>query len=427
MTFTVSMIAYFIEFLIAIDFFNGVFPEKRKKSHTWLTGLALYAVGFTIFTLGKNIIINAVTFFIINLAFALLCYNCSAGHAVLSALLLIIFMSSTEYIFILGSSIAISGDITRYSTNLATYTVGTVLSKLMYFVLAKLTVSWGVIFKENRQTKIPAFLFIFPVCSIVIFYAFWLISSIYTISKEIETIISILSIAIVISIIFTYIFYSKTSKELDELYKAQAEAERINTDIAYYTILDSQNEQLKAFIHDEKNHLTTIKSLSDNPEIHEYIDKLYGEIKTHSSFGNTNNKMLDLMINKYQYICENENIDFSVSIKTANLNYIENTDLITMLGNLLDNSVEAAKVSTEKRIDLSINIANGFDILTCTNSCDSKPLSIGKTLKTTKTDDGVHGLGIKSIKRIAGKYNGNFEWSYDEAAKEFVVYIAFKI
>ena len=74
-------------------------------------------------------------------------------------------------------------------------------------------------------------------------------------------------------------FYGKTSKELDELYKSQSETERINTDIAYYTILDKQNEVLKTFVHDEKNHLTVIKSLANNQNVDEYIDKVYGQIR----------------------------------------------------------------------------------------------------------------------------------------------------
>lgn len=238
--------------------------------------------------------------------------------------------------------------------------------------------------------------------------------------------ISVSGVAIVVSTILAYVFYGKNTRELDELYKIQSDAERVHTDIVYYAILDEQNDMLKTFIHDEKNHLTVIKSLADNPEVSDYIDKIYGEISHYSMFGNTKNKMLDLMLNKYQYMCRTENIDFLVQCKTANLGYIESSDLITLLGNMLNNAVEAVKDSVEKRIELTINKVNGFDIITCTNSCDKKPQSIGKMLKSTKTDDGLHGLGVKSIRRIVKKYNGDFEWSYDENTKEFAVYIAFK-
>lgn len=281
-------------------------------------------------------------------------------------------------------------------------------------------------FKDNKKHNTPLFMFLFPGCSILIFYILYFVSALYELPKAIDIAIFVFSIVTTLSIILTYIFYGKTQTELDEIYKTQAETERVHTDIAYYAILDRQNEQLKTIIHDEKNHLATIKSLSDNKEINDYIDRLCGEIKVSSLFGNTENKMLDLVLNKYSYICENDDIRFNVTAKTANLTFIENTDLVTVMSNMLDNAVEAAKVSAEKYIDLSINRTNGFDIITCTNSCDKAPDAKGDVLNTTKNDGVFHGLGVKSIKKIVSRYKGSFEWSYDMNEKEFVVYIAFK-
>lgn len=414
MNLSIAIISYIVELLTAISCYNSILISKTRKLCTYLIGTLLYTVPIATFIIFNNTIANISAFFLINFVLALLCFKCDIKKAVLGSLFLTAIMLSTEFLSMCILSLAYNGDINTYNSNLATYTVVAIFSKTMFFVFTRISISLGFHLSERTKTRTPPFLFLFPVCALVILYTFWAISSNYALSKQIEFIISGASIAIIFSIMLTYVFYGKTSKELDELYKAQSEAERINTDIAYYSILDRQNELLKTFVHDEKNHLTVIKSLADNREVDEYIDKIYGRIKHHSMFGNTKNKMLDLMINKYQYICENESIDFSVSIKTANLSFIEQSDLIALISNILDNSVEAAKDSREKIIDLSINKVNGFDILTCSNSCDIKPQAIGKTLKSTKTDDGFHGLGVKSIKRIVNKYHGDFEWSYDE-------------
>lgn len=158
----------------------------------------------------------------------------------------------------------------------------------------------------------------------------------------------------------------------------------MKTDIAYYALLDRQNEVLKQLTHDEKNHLSTIKALANDPNVDAYIDSIYGEISYHSMFGNTDNKYLDLVLNKYQAICSETGITFTISVKTANLSFIEPADLITLLSNILDNAVEAAKDSKERTIEFSVNRRNGFDVLTCANSCDSPPLSEEKRLFTTK-------------------------------------------
>ena len=135
-------------------------------------------------------------------------------------------------------------------------------------------------------------------------------------------------------------------------------------------------------------------------------------------FGNTKNKFLDLLLNKYKSICDSSGISFEYNIRTANLSFMDAPDLITLLSNILDNAVEAASVSEKKTIELSINRVNEFDMLSCVNSSDRKPQSVGKSLRTSKNSGGFHGLGTKSIKAMAGKYNGEFDWAYSEAERE---------
>lgn len=232
-------------------------------------------------------------------------------------------------------------------------------------------------------------------------------------------------LAIIASAFLTFVFYGRTSCKMDELYKTQREAERLRTDQTYYALLDQQNEMLKTITHDEKNHLIAIKALANDPAVSEYIENIYSDIKYHSMFGNTKNKFLDLLLNKYKSICDSSGISFEYNIRTANLSFMDAPDLITLLSNILDNAVEAASVSEKKTIELSINRVNEFDMLSCVNSSDRKPQSVGKSLRTSKNSGGFHGLGTKSIKAIAGKYNGEFDWSYSEADREFTVNIAF--
>ena len=142
-------------------------------------------------------------------------------------------------------------------------------------------------------------------------------------------------------------------------------------------------------------------------------------------FGNTENKYLDLLLNKYQSECEINHISFEYSIRTANLSFMESSDLISIMSNILDNAVMASKLSEEKTVSLSINRNNSFDVLICKNSCDQKPTSSGDDLKTTKTESGIHGYGFKSIRRTAKKYNGDIEWKYDDSTKTFTITVIF--
>lgn len=60
-----------------------------------------------------------------------------------------------------------------------------------------------------------------------------------------------------------------------------------------------------------------------------------------------------------------------------------------------------------------------FVILEIYNSCDIEPYSINGNLISSKKQRNQHGIGIKSIKRVVNKYNGEFSWSYDKINRQF--------
>lgn len=421
----VSLVAYTIEFFVVFFFLTNLFPRKKRLVVLIPFGSIMFLLCWVVFIAISNSILNTFLYVAATFIFGFIFFDTKLKGAMFSSLFLTATMMSIEFITMNLLSLSTSKDITVYKENILIYFIFTILNKTLYLVVSKVAILAGLYLKGQKNRHFPIFLLIYPICSMITLYAFWVIAFKYQVPSSIEIVILISSVAIIVSVVLTYIFYSKTSKEIDELFKIQQDAERIKTDTAYYALLDRQNEMLKTITHDEKNHLAAIKALANNPEVNKYIDNISHEIKYHSMFGNTKNKFLDLILNKYQSICDSLDIEFVTSIKTANLAFMEAPDIITLISNILDNAVEAAKLSLEKRIDLSIKHVNNFDILTCSNSCGRKPSSSGKTLHTTKATEGFHGFGMKSIKKIAGKYNGEFDWSYNELTKTFVINIAF--
>lgn len=425
----ISAVAFLSELLITLWFYSKMFKPRIKFYFIAPIAFILYFQRFIVFAIIESVFIDLAIFCVISFI-VLMLHKCNIKTALSNTLYMLILKLSSQCIAVVSVPLIIFNDVQSYhASDIRIYALNVLVSQILFFVF--LLTSTKLNFNYGKKTKfgVPSYLFIVPNGLIAVLYAFYNYSFAFGLIPQADTVTSVAAVVmifvIIISIMLTYVYYGKSLKELDELYKLKSERRRVASDTAYYLILDRQNEMLKSFIHDEKNHLSTIKSLADSPEVSEYIDKIYGDIKHHSMFGNTKNKMLDLVINKYNYICEREKIDFYVTAKTSNLLYIDNPDLITLLGNLLDNAVEAAKMSAEKKIDFSVNKVNGFDVLTCSNSCDDKPVISGDILKSTKSDDGEHGLGVKSIRRIVKKYDGEFEWQYDDSAKEFVVHIIF--
>ncbi len=423
--FFVSALSHIFEFLILFLFLEELFTYKGKRILGIAVGIGLYTIALASFVLFDSTIVNIALCFVIDFLIAKLFFDCTIRGAILSALFIAASNTASEFIVINTLGIVTDGGIQAYQSNIYMYLIMVLLSKAILFIITRAAAYMGLYLKSRQGIRTPLFLLIYPVASIAILYTFWLISSSYELPNVLSMAISCSSIAIMVSVFLTFVFYGRTSRKLDELYKSQREAERLQADKTYYALLDQQNEMLKTITHDEKNHLVAIKALANDPAVDEYIDSIYGEIKYHSMFGNTKNRYLDLMLNKYKSICDSDGITLEVNISTSNLSFMDAPDMITFVSNVLDNAVEAAGKSAAKKIYLTIKLVNGFDMFSCVNSCDTKPIVSGKVLKTTKTSDGFHGLGMKSMKSIADKYNGEFNWKYDEKEHEFTVNAVF--
>ena len=112
---------------------------------------------------------------------------------------------------------------------------------------------------------------------------------------------------------------------------------------------------------------------------------------------------------------------FAFDTRLANLKYVDDFDLVTILDNLLDNALEAATVSSEKKVELLTDHKNTYDIITVLNSCDAPPIAKGQHLITTKKDAKMHGLGMKSVARALKSYQGDFDWNYDPDNNQYAV------
>lgn len=430
MYYLLSLSAHILELIVSFSFLYNIFDIKSffKEKIKWvpfLTALVIYSLEYGIYVTFDSTIINIFAFLIINYIITVLFFSATHIKAFISSIFLSTALTASEFSTLAVLSIGLNNSIDTYKSSEYVFILFIIISRFVFYIFTKLSEHIGIYLQGNKDKGIPSFLYIYPFTAILILYVFWIVSTKHDLSRNISIAIAVASFAILVSVFLTFTFYSRTSKKINDLYKEQREAERIKTDTAYYSILDKQNETLKMLTHDEKNHLLAIKSIADNPDVDAYVDKIYGEIKENTLFGNTNNKYLDLLLNKYQSECETYGIDFDYSIKTANLLFMNSVDLISMMSNILDNAVEAAKQSSERKISLSINRNNNFDIINCTNSGDEKPNSSGEELITAKTEAGIHGYGFKSIKRTAKKYGGEVDWKYDNSARVFTITIVF--
>lgn len=272
-------------------------------------------------------------------------------------------------------------------------------------------------------------LFIFPVITVINNFLLYS-SNLGEITESFEdkyfSLTYFLSLISIVACCYIFVYYQELLERENKIKDLETQKKIENIDKTYFEILEKNNEDLKIFTHDIKNHLMHISSLSESEEVKAYINDLCGTVTAFGSNVISKNKTLDIIINKYSIICESKKIKLNFDTKTENLSFVESTDLTTLLNNLLDNAVEAAENSSERFIDVKISLnEHNMKVLTVINSCDKEPVTNNGKLVTTKANSSTHGLGIKSVKRTLKNYNGDFEWFYDKEKKEFKVIVLF--
>lgn len=186
-------------------------------------------------------------------------------------------------------------------------------------------------------------------------------------------------------------------------------------------------QDLKAFRHDFVNHVNVVKLYLQMGMVDEsinYIDKL-SEFVDESGISTkiTGNLEIDMLMSSkiqklYEIGCK---IDISSNL-TAQLK-LDIFDVVSILGNLLDNCYEALINTKEKRLSLDINVIYDTLYVSIVNTHNNKMLKCGDDILTTKTVDAKdHGIGIKSIKNCVKKHNGKMVIEYDE--NEFITEIS---
>lgn len=316
-------------------------------------------------------------------------------------------------------------DIQNISSNV--YFADVVISRLVYFVILVIIAR---IFskKENKEYNSKPYwlMLIMPLSSIVMIAIFRNISISSPLSSKNYILWIFSALLVLFSNVIVFIIFETSQKDAIELSDLKAIQQQAENDERYFEVIEQSNKDMQVFAHDVKNHFIQIRNMEDLESAKNYIDSIYPQIETFSSIGISQNKMLDLIISKYIKLCESKDIKFSIDVKTANLNYILDSDLSTLLNNLLDNAVEAAEQTKEKKITLKIySKSKTFDALALSNSCDNSPISSGKKLQTTKKNKRFHGIGLKSVIKVVDKYNGIYDWNYDEKSNTFETIIAF--
>lgn len=189
--------------------------------------------------------------------------------------------------------------------------------------------------------------------------------------------------------------------------------------------MDRMYSDIRGMKHDMKNSLTVIMQLADsgsNEELRDYLSGLSQTFDRLEFQFKTGNAVVDTLLNtKYHEIMRTlPDLQFHADqLLFPEKLMIQSYDIGIMLGNALDNALEACKKlkaeepEAETFIRLSSYAKGKMFFLEMENSFDGKVVRKrdAEFPVTTKADKKVHGIGLINIKNTAERYHGAVDWS----------------
>lgn len=239
---------------------------------------------------------------------------------------------------------------------------------------------------------------------------------------------TILAVVLMMSVlVFNLSRQYEIEKELVKLKTEQTEL--LERD---YTALNNAYAINAKLFHDFHNHIGILRQLLSHSKLEEavqYLDELQTPVQEMTETVWTGDETVDYLINSKAKAAKELGIQYQAQVEFPRHTNLRSVDLCAVLGNLLDNALEAAQQVTEKEerfVRLTIRRINQMLIIKVENGFRIPPVSEDGVLTTSKTQNGLHGWGLKSAQTAAQKYDGTVQTSYTDKLFQAVATLSYQ-
>ena len=424
------LFSFFTEAVILWQYTSNLFTSSYGSKIRLALLSALYTILFLL-SLLKQTGLNVVSFFVFNTVFLYVLFKLK--------LLLALFHSAIVTAIMGISEIAVLGIISRFFPHFLLETDAglvfyTVFSKIFFFAVIYLLIHLfkGKKLNQEQYGHSEILLMLIPVSSIFIIFTLLSIGETSAFAPPIDFLVTICAVFLLMVNLLVFGINQYNQKKSQEYADLQLLLQKESDSVEYYEMMLAQNENQSILIHDIKKHLQSIKLLNekhDSDKINAYIQQLMESSDLRETTNICDNEMLNAILCRYQRQCNDKHIHFHTDIRSGTVQYIYQHDLTSLFCNLLENAMESAENIPDSFIELTVQKKekSPFVIIILINSCQNTPVYNQEGVPVShKSDNGRHGFGIKSIKKVVKQYHGNLQMYYDNDSGTFHTIITLK-
>ena len=195
-------------------------------------------------------------------------------------------------------------------------------------------------------------------------------------------------------------------------------------------LLENQNLEVRKIAHDIMNSLLPVAYqleqgdlVMSRTRLGEIVDHL-GDLQQPQIF--TGQPLIDTILRYKMVIAREHQVKIDIKSQLAQALHLPDMDISIILGNALDNAIEATEQVAEaarRRILVDLLADKGIFTISITNPISQHVVMQDGQIKSTKQEPGKHGYGLGSIRQLADRNGGHINIESDQHTFKLIIFL----
>lgn len=378
-----------------------------------------------------NLIVNLVLITAMSL-----CYEANKLNRLIPIGLIYLLIMASEVITMLAAKAILNLDIETVTQQDHYVLTLTAISKLVLLLIVRVIAPIFEQTRKRRNIRLPQFyvamIFVIPFFSIVIIYTIYK----FTQNNNYDA-FSVLAVSLLLMINFlVFYLYDKLLKNSEAEFEVALLRQQMEMYNKSYIDMGTSQERIRTLTHNYKNKLLWLYSEVQKEEganrLKKDIESMMGEINQLTNYCYSGIPLIDTIINHKASYAEQFGIKIIPQIDISGILSVHERDFSVLLGNALDNAIEACRDAAMQQRTIRIFMAEDRAnlIIEISNPCE-KPLKLDAENNpiTTKENPETHGFGLKSMRHIVDEMDGYLSISveHSEFMLNVILFNAFQV